>query len=227
MKIISIGSSKGCNIYIDAEDISKRHALIYVSSTGKMQIVDTSTNGTFINNIRVKPHTMMPVHRKDKVTFANGHQMDWSKIPNPMKRVYIVISLFLVCSLFCVISYYVYQKMNNIHNPISANIVKESGRSNSNNRQTEQNNLKGFEKKYNAKTDSIEIPSPEVLWLGSGNKLVVPNTTKKKKKNNLNNEIASLDTLNIQYLDTTIEEVPFIDLEVVEIETEDEESEYK
>lgn len=85
MNTITIGRGDGCQIFIDDEMISRRHAILKVSTFGKMEIVDMSKNGTFVNGIRLRPNVPVPVKRKDVVSFANVSKLDWKQVPNPGK----------------------------------------------------------------------------------------------------------------------------------------------
>ena len=85
MKTITIGRGDGCTITIDDEMMSRRHAIIKIPTFGKMEVVDMSKNGTFVNGVRLRPNVPFPVTRKDVVNFADVHQLDWSKIPDPLK----------------------------------------------------------------------------------------------------------------------------------------------
>ena len=51
MKVYSIGREGGCDIVLNdpSDVISRRHAVLNVSPSGKMTIVDQSTNGTYVN----------------------------------------------------------------------------------------------------------------------------------------------------------------------------------
>ena len=51
MKTITIGRGDGCNIYIDDESMSRRHAIIKIPTFGEMEIVDMSKNGTSVNGV--------------------------------------------------------------------------------------------------------------------------------------------------------------------------------
>ena len=53
MKVYSIGRENGCDIIINdnSDVISRRHATLNVSQSGKMTIVDLSHNGTYVNGI--------------------------------------------------------------------------------------------------------------------------------------------------------------------------------
>lgn len=83
MKVYSIGREVGCDIVInDSTDvISRRHAILNVTSSGKMTIVDQSHNGTYVNGIRISPNVPVPVTRKDNVSFAHVARLDWNMVP--------------------------------------------------------------------------------------------------------------------------------------------------
>lgn len=83
MKTYSIGRDLNCGIVInDSTDVvSRRHALLNVTSTGKMTIIDQSTNGTYVNGIRISQNVPVPVTRKDTISFAHVAKLDWSLIP--------------------------------------------------------------------------------------------------------------------------------------------------
>lgn len=83
MKVYSIGREVGCDIVInDSTDvISRRHATLNVTSSGKMTIIDQSHNGTYVNGIRISPNVPVPVTRKDNVSFAHVARLDWNMVP--------------------------------------------------------------------------------------------------------------------------------------------------
>lgn len=85
MKVYSIGREVGCNILIDdrTDVISRRHATLNVESNGKMTIVDQSSNGTYVNGIRISSGVPVPVTRKDNISFAHVARLDWNQIPDP------------------------------------------------------------------------------------------------------------------------------------------------
>lgn len=85
MKILSIGRGENCNIYLDDQNISRRHAQLRIYPTGRMEIVDYSQNGTFINNVRVQPNAPTPVTRRDVVSFAHTRLLDWKLVPDPLR----------------------------------------------------------------------------------------------------------------------------------------------
>ncbi len=83
MKTYSIGRDLNCDIVInDSTDvISRRHALLNVAPSGKMTIIDQSSNGTYVNGIRITQNVPVPVTRKDIVSLAHVAKLDWNQIP--------------------------------------------------------------------------------------------------------------------------------------------------
>lgn len=83
MKSYSIGRDNACDIVLNdhTDVISRRHAVLTVSSSGKMTITDQSTNGTYINGQKISPNVPVPVTRKDSVSFAHVSTLDWNMIP--------------------------------------------------------------------------------------------------------------------------------------------------
>lgn len=83
MKTYSIGRDLGCDIVINdnTDVVSRRHAVLNVGSAGKMTITDLSSNGTYVNGIKIAPNVPFPVSRKDSVSFAHVANLDWDVIP--------------------------------------------------------------------------------------------------------------------------------------------------
>ncbi len=97
MKSYSIGREETCNIklYDSSNMVSRRHATLNVNGN-KMTITDHSSNGTYINGIRITSGTPVPVTRKDVVSFAQTCELDWKQIPNPAKKIRISVIVALV-----------------------------------------------------------------------------------------------------------------------------------
>lgn len=107
MKALSIGREQGCDIVInDSTDvISRRHAILNISSSGKITIVDQSRNGTYVNGIRISQNVPVPVTRKDVISFAHVAKLDWNAVPKSSSTMRYVIMgvigvLVIACSLF-------------------------------------------------------------------------------------------------------------------------------
>lgn len=83
MKTYSIGRDLNCDIVMnDSTDvISRRHALLNVTPSGKMTIIDQSSNGTYVNGIRITQNVPVPVSRKDIVSLAHVAKLDWDQVP--------------------------------------------------------------------------------------------------------------------------------------------------
>lgn len=104
MKTITIGRGDGANIIIDNEMISRRHAILKISTFGRMEIVDMGKNGTFVNGIRLRPNVPFPVTRKDIVKFADQDspfKLDWSQVPD--NSIIYKIAIAAIVGLFAII----------------------------------------------------------------------------------------------------------------------------
>lgn len=102
MKTITIGRGEGCDIQIDHNNISRRHAILKVYTFGKMEIVDMGQNGTWVNGVKLRPGVPFPVKRKDVVNFAEVSQLNWSRVPNPTKYLKLVVYVSVLLLLFIV-----------------------------------------------------------------------------------------------------------------------------
>lgn len=105
MKVYSIGREIGCDIIINdnSDVISRRHATLNVTPSGKMTIVDLSHNGTYVNGIRIAQNVPVPVTRKDNVSFAHVARLDWNMIPNTGATIvrWVVIGVVAVLLILC------------------------------------------------------------------------------------------------------------------------------
>lgn len=104
---LTIGRDESCNIIIadNSDVISRRHAILNIDSYGKMTITDVSTNGTYVNGMRIASNVPVPVTKNDTVSLAHVSQLDWSRVEAPnlvLKRVLlgIVMGVLLICGGF-------------------------------------------------------------------------------------------------------------------------------
>lgn len=98
MKSYTIGREETCSIVIpdSSQMVSRLHATLNVDG-GKMTITDSSSNGTYINGIRISSGIPVPVTRKDVVTFAQVAELDWKLIPNSgLRTLWITLATVLV-----------------------------------------------------------------------------------------------------------------------------------
>lgn len=107
MKVYSIGREQGCDIVINdpTDVISRRHATLVVSPTGKMTITDLSHNGTYVNGIRISQNVPVPVTRKDSVSFAQIARLDWNLVPrsNIVIKYAAIVAGAIVVVIACVL----------------------------------------------------------------------------------------------------------------------------
>ena len=133
MKVISIGRGEDCNIVLPENVISRRHAILKIYATGKMELIDMGQNGTFVNGIKLTPNIPYPVTRKDVVSFAHVRQLDWSLVPNTMRIYrYIALGAVLAGAIVVAIVFFFKEKEPDIPqlpvNPVHKEAVNDSVR---------------------------------------------------------------------------------------------------
>lgn len=104
---LTIGREESCDIIIsdNSDVISRRHAILNIDSYGRMTITDLSTNGTYVNGIRIASNVPVPVTKKDTVSLAHVSQLDWSRVSAPnliLKRALfgLLLAVIFVCAVF-------------------------------------------------------------------------------------------------------------------------------
>lgn len=106
MKKITIGRGRECDVRLeDSTDlVSRRQAVIKVSPSGKMEIFDLSSNGTYVNGEKVEKPNGMPVKRGDVVNFAHVADLDWAQVKDPYRRVKItILTVLAAVAILCVL----------------------------------------------------------------------------------------------------------------------------
>ena len=74
----TVGREQGCDIELQNESCSSRHAIIVVHSDGRVGIIDTSSNGTSVQNendrstIRCRGKTETMLHHGSTLRFSEG-----------------------------------------------------------------------------------------------------------------------------------------------------------
>lgn len=71
---VTIGRDPSLSCVIKDGRISGKQCTIYCDSSNNMSIMDTSSNGTFVNNKRLIKQTMQPLHGNDVVSFIVGNE---------------------------------------------------------------------------------------------------------------------------------------------------------
>lgn len=103
-KRIIIGRGNDCDIVIpdNKDNVSRHHMVITIDFLGKMKISDTSSNGTFINGIRMLKGATLPVKRSDNIRLGAEWNFDWSTLQDPfatMRKVALVTSIVIVVAV--------------------------------------------------------------------------------------------------------------------------------
>lgn len=84
-KTITIGRGNDCHIVLSDERVSRRHCLLTIYPTGKMEIKDMSQNGTYVNGIKIPRNANYKIKRDDVVVFAQAEKLNWMTIEDPYK----------------------------------------------------------------------------------------------------------------------------------------------
>ena len=82
MKTYKIGRNPDNDIVINdqSQHVSRYHATLTVHDNGTITINDQSTNGTYVNGVKVKSRVDYPVSTNDTIMFAKTAQFDWNLI---------------------------------------------------------------------------------------------------------------------------------------------------
>lgn len=94
MKIYTIGRDPSCQIVLNdnTDIVSRRHATLQVISSSKMTITDLSSNGTYVNGMRIAKNVPVPVTRKDTISFAHLITLDWKLVPKETNYIVYIVS---------------------------------------------------------------------------------------------------------------------------------------
>ena len=97
MKTYKIGRNPDNDIVIkdQSQHVSRYHATLTVHDNGTITIIDQSTNGTYVNSVKVKSRVDYPVSTSDSIVFAKTVQLDWNLISKAyiLKTVYVAPEL--------------------------------------------------------------------------------------------------------------------------------------
>ena len=187
MKTITIGRDMNCDVYVDNRMISRRHAILRIHPTGKMELVDMSTNGTYVNGIRLSSNVPFPLKRKDIVSFAHVSQLDWKLIPNPFK--WVKLGLIALAAIAVVIAMVMIVRSCGNDNPYNEEeyVEKGSGHSGGNYIKSDSlknNNTSPFEKGNN----NVKDPSNEPGATGNSSGEAVNHNRELPKNANSKND---------------------------------------
>lgn len=165
MKSYSVGRDPSCNIvlYDNTDVVSRRHAIINVAPSGKITITDMSSNGTYVNGIRIASNVPVPVTRKDNVSFAHVAKLDWNQVPREMGWLRYLIgaiaALLLVCIAVLVFRYCDRAKQDSSNGPVPAAIEQTDTTKQDTTKQDTTKKDNPEAKKEAAKADSTAVKS--------------------------------------------------------------------
>ena len=95
--LYTIGREQNSDIILWNEESSRCHAQIRIDQKGKLWLMDMSTNGTYLNGMRISPNYEVEVSRKDEILFAGVEQLDWNRIPKQKnKLLWIILPISIV-----------------------------------------------------------------------------------------------------------------------------------
>ena len=88
IKQYSIGRSDDSQIKIqdNSQKVSRNHATLKVLDNGKIFITDHSSNGTFVNGVKISQSVDYPVKRGDSISFAHVAELNWDLIPRTANK---------------------------------------------------------------------------------------------------------------------------------------------
>ncbi|MGV8135182.1 MAG: FHA domain-containing protein [Mangrovibacterium sp.] len=100
IKQFTIGRGDNCQIRIQdpTQRVSRSHATIKVLKNGRIFITDHSTNGTWVNGVKISQNVDYPVKRGDVISFANAAGLNWELIPRVVgsTKIYSFVALGIV-----------------------------------------------------------------------------------------------------------------------------------
>lgn len=106
MRKVVIGRGHECDVIVDdvTDVVSRRQAVIAFTPLGRMTIYDLSTNGTYVNGVRVPKPSGYPLKRTDKVNFGSVCEFDLNRVKDPYRGMKIIIAAIFVVMIAAVVA---------------------------------------------------------------------------------------------------------------------------
>lgn len=122
-KTITIGrESDNAIVLNDPSSITSRHhAVLTISPTGKMTIMDRSANGTYVNGQKILSNVPFPVTRDDTVNFAHAVTLDWNRVPKSrqwLTAIIIAFAVAVIAALLIILLPKIHREENNFSDNI-------------------------------------------------------------------------------------------------------------
>lgn len=85
MRTIKIGRGSNNHVVVDDpnEQVSRLHAEVRLYRDGRITLVDRSSNGTWVNGLRLDKDKEYPISQRDRVVLAHIFQLDWNLVLDP------------------------------------------------------------------------------------------------------------------------------------------------
>lgn len=102
MSKITVGRANDCDIVIvdETDNVSRHHLVISFDILGRMKVSDTSSNGTFINGVRMLKGASISVTPKDEIRLGRNEILDWKMVKDPNTALrWIIMAVFVVAVL--------------------------------------------------------------------------------------------------------------------------------
>ena len=100
LKQYTIGRGEDCQIRLqdNSQRISRSHATLKILDNGKIFITDHSSNGTFVNGVKISQNIDYPIKRGDSISFAHAADLNWDLIPKKNKKnlLFTMIALIII-----------------------------------------------------------------------------------------------------------------------------------
>jgi pSer/pThr/pTyr-binding forkhead associated (FHA) protein/uncharacterized membrane protein YhaH (DUF805 family) len=75
-------------IFDSSNHVSRHHAILTLKTNGNYYIYDQSTNGTYVNGLKINSKVFSQVKPGDNISFANIRQFDWSLVSGGSRPTY-------------------------------------------------------------------------------------------------------------------------------------------
>ncbi|MFA5328112.1 MAG: FHA domain-containing protein [Prolixibacteraceae bacterium] len=114
IKQITIGRGDECMIRMTdpSQRVSRSHATLKVYENGKIFITDHSSNGTWVNGVKISQNVEFPVKRGDSINFAHAAELNWEQIPKTKNKAVFYVLVALVLIGLAAGGYYLFSQMN-------------------------------------------------------------------------------------------------------------------
>lgn len=115
IKQFTIGRGDDCQIRVQdqTQKVSRNHATLKITKNGKMFIIDHSTNGTWVNGVKISQSVDYPIKRGDTVSFGHAAELNWELVPRTANKLLLYILIVVLLFGIATGSYFVIDNQQN------------------------------------------------------------------------------------------------------------------